>query len=143
MKLNINIRPCRLDECAAILDLWREAGSLPSVSDSVEALKLNLEGDDDLLLVAEDNSRLVGTIMGGWDGWRGNIYRLAVIPEYRRRGIGRALVQEIERRLSSKGARRISICVAREEDAAVDFWDALKDFNYQRDPRIIRYVKSV
>jgi ribosomal protein S18 acetylase RimI-like enzyme len=143
MTLNITIRPCHPDECAAILDLWKEAGSIPSVSDSVDVLERHLQKDDDLLLVAEYNSRLVGTVMGGWDGWRGNIYRLAVLPDYRRKGIGRALVQEIERRLSLRGARRISICVAKEEDSAVDFWEALKDMNYNRDLRIIRYVKSV
>lgn len=143
MALNITIRPCRPDECAAILDLWKEAGSIPSVSDSIDVLEGHLKKDDDLLLVAECDNRIVGTIMGGWDGWRGNIYRLAVLPDYQRQGIGRAMVQEIERRLSLRGARRISICVAREEDSAVDFWEALKDMNYERDLRIIRYVKSV
>jgi len=113
------------------------------VSDSVDVLERHLQKDDNLLLVAEHDNRLVGTIMGGWDGWRGNIYRLAVLPDYRRQGIGRALVQEVERQLLLKGTRRISICVAREEDSAIDFWDALKDMNYERDHRIIRYVKSL
>jgi len=143
MTLNVTIRSCRPDECAAILDLWRDAGSIPSVSDSVDVLERHLQKDDNLLLVAEHDNRLVGTIMGGWDGWRGNIYRLAVLPDYRRQGIGRALVQEVERQLLLKGTRRISICVAREEDSAIDFWDALKDMNYERDHRIIRYVKSL
>ena len=96
MPLNITIRPCRQDECPAILDLWKEAGSLPSVTDSLQALELVLRRDEDLFLVVEYDSRTIGTVMGGWDGWRANIYRLAVLPQYRRQGIGRALVREIE-----------------------------------------------
>jgi ribosomal protein S18 acetylase RimI-like enzyme len=34
----------------------------------------------------------VGTLVAAWDGWRGNMYRLAVLPEHRRAGIGRELV---------------------------------------------------
>ena len=108
MKSGIIIRTCRPDEYQGILDLWREAGSIPSLSDSIEVLR-RLSQENGLLLVAEYNKHLVGTVMGGWDGWRGNIYRLAVLPEYRRQGIGRALVQEIEHRYHMRGAKRISI----------------------------------
>ena len=124
-----------------ILDVWGKAGSTPSVSDSLESLRLMLQEGSDLLLVAKLDDRIVGTIMGGWDGWRGNIYRLAVLPEYRRRGIGRALVLEVEKRLALKGARKISVLVEQEEDLAVTFWDSLRDAGYQRDSRLIRYAR--
>ena len=143
MTLSVTIRPCHSDECAIILDLWRDAGSIPSVSDSIDVLKRMIQENGDLLLVAEYDKRLVGTVMGGWDGWRGNIYRLAVLPEYRRQGIGRALVREIEYRLSLRGSQRISICVAQGEDLAVTFWNALRDIGYERDYRIIRYAKTL
>ena len=143
MALDVIIRTCRPDECDIILELWRAAESTPSVSDSIDALKRHLQEDDDLLLVAEYDNRLVGTVMGGWDGWRGNIYRLAVLPEYRRQGIGRALVQEVERRLALKGAQKVSILVEKEEILAVIFWNALKDIGYEPDDRLIRYAKSL
>jgi len=144
MAPDVTIRPCRPDECHVILELWKESGSTPSVSDSIDALKRHLQEDDDLLLVAEYDNRLVGTVMGGWDGWRGNIYRLAVLPEYRRQGIGRALVQEVERRFALlKGAKKISILVEQEEELAITFWNALKNIGYERDYRIARYAKTL
>jgi ribosomal protein S18 acetylase RimI-like enzyme len=69
-----------------------------------------------LLVVAEADGTLVATVIGAWDGWRGNIYRLAVLPAYRRRGIARAPVAEADRMLRQMGARRIS---ARQADAPI------------------------
>ena len=143
MKSDINIRSCRREECPAILDLWKISGSTPSISDSLKALELMLQRDIDLLLVAECDGRIIGTVLGGWDGWRGNIYRLAVIPEYRRRGIGSALVREVENRLKSKGAQKNSIMVENQDELAKDFWDAMKKSDYEYDPRIIRYTKKL
>ncbi len=63
-------------------------------------------------LVAERNGKIVGSVVGGWDGWRGHIYRLVVDPAERRGGLGRRLVEEAERALVALGARRLSITVA-------------------------------
>ncbi len=143
MIVGITIRPCHPEECAGVLDLWKEAEATPSATDRLEELVRLVSENSDLFLVAEDNRRLVGSIIGGWDGWRGNIYRLAVLPEYRRRGVGRALLQEAERRLSAKGARRLSILVEHEHALAISFWDSLSDTGYERDPRMVRYVKTL
>src|SRR6266540_1071211 len=99
------IRPARSDEVEQVLAVWREAEATPSATDNREEILKLLAEPAAVLLVAEAEGRLVGTVIGGWDGWRGNIYRLAVLPAYRRRGIARALVGEAERRLSSMGAR--------------------------------------
>jgi ribosomal protein S18 acetylase RimI-like enzyme len=143
MALNITIRPCCRDECPAILALWQAAGSTPSISDSPQALEPVMRMNNELLLVAEHDGRIIGTVMGGWDGWRANIYRLAVMPEYRRQGIGRALVEEIEYRLKQKGAKKISILVEGNDELAKIFWNALDNSGYQYDPRIIRYTKTL
>ena len=143
MTAGVAIRPCRPDECANVLELWKDAEATPSVTDSVKELIRLVQENGDLFLIAQYHNRLVGTVIAGWDGWRGNIYRLAVLPEYRRQGIGKALIQEVERRLSVRGTQRVSILVEHEDALAVSFWDALSDMGYTRDLRIVRYVKTL
>jgi ribosomal protein S18 acetylase RimI-like enzyme len=54
---------------------------------------------------------MIGSIIGTFDGWRGNIYRLAVHPDFRRHGVARALVAEVEKKLAEQGAKRITALV--------------------------------
>src|SRR5207245_7270488 len=137
------IRPCRFEECAAVLGLWERAGAIPSATDPLEELGRLVRAHGDGFLVAIQQGAVVGSVIGGWDGWRGNIYRLAVAPEARRRGLARKLVHEAERALRAKGARRLSALVERDEAHAVGFWDSLATTGYQRDPRMLRYVKTL
>jgi len=137
------IRPARPDEARQVLALWQEADTTPSPTDTPNDLTKLLGEPAALLLVAEADGRLVGTVIGGWDGWRGNIYRLAVLPAYRRRGIARALVGEAERRLFRMGARRISALVDSNHPWATDFWDSLGASGYRHDERMRRYVKTL
>ncbi|HWO04181.1 MAG TPA: GNAT family N-acetyltransferase [Methylomirabilota bacterium] len=133
------IRPCRPDEGPALLDLWHHADASPSPIDTPEQVDQVIQDPAASVLVAVDDDLLVGSIIGGWDGWRGNIYRLAVLPSYRRRGIARALVAAAEERLAARGARRVSALVEHDHPWAVGFWDSL----YEPDPRMIRYVRKV
>lgn len=127
------IRPVRDDELAAALRMWDEAGVTPP--------SVNLIGEPAaLLLVATVDSQIVGSVIGGWDGWRGNIYRLAVTPEFRRKGIARRLVAEISRELFAKGATRLSALVEHDHQWAIDFWDSVSDLGYERDPKFARYI---
>lgn len=123
-----------------VLALWRAADAVPTVSDDAASLLRLLDGRTDALLVAEVDGRLVGTLIAAWDGWRGNLYRLAVLPAYRRRGIARQLVGEGERRLADKGAARVSALVFAEDKPAVGLWLAA---GYHRDVRVGRFAKSL
>jgi len=134
------VRPGRLEEIPEVLGLWREAGSVPSVSDDPANLERLLATSEDALLVAEVDGRMVGTVIAGWDGWRANFYRLAVRPSARRRGLALRLVAEAERRLAAKGARRLSAIVMSEHDPAVALWLAA---GYHHDTRVGRYVRTL
>ncbi|MFQ5898202.1 MAG: GNAT family N-acetyltransferase [Candidatus Methylomirabilia bacterium] len=143
MRVGVTIRPCRPEECPAVLNLWREADATPSPTDSLEELTRLIREHGDLFLVAEQDGRIVATILAGWDGWRGNIYRLAVLPNYRRGGIATALVREAERLLFAKGARRLSILVEQQDAQAVAFWNSLNEIEYERDRRMMRFSRAI
>jgi ribosomal protein S18 acetylase RimI-like enzyme len=137
------IRPARSEEVEQVLGLWREAETTPSVTDTREEVLRLLAEPAAVLLVAETDGRLVGTVIGGWDGWRGNIYRLAVAPGYRRRGLARLLVAEADRSLHRMGARRITALVEGDHPWATDFWDSLATSGYRYDEGMRRYVKTL
>ncbi len=137
---NWTIRQCIQHEIPAVLELWREAEATVSVTDSDGDLLRATEQASAFLLVAESEGRLVGTVMGTFDGWGGNVYRLAVHPSYRRRGIARALVAEAEARLAQQGAKRITALVEVDHPWGTGFWTAVE---YERDTRIVRYVKTL
>lgn len=138
----IEIRPCRLEECSQVLALWERAGAIAGPTDTLDEVTRLVREHAGALLVALQAGAIVGSVIGGWDGWRGNIYRLAVAPEAQRAGLARRLVQEAERGLRAKGARRISALVERHEPHAVGFWDALAARGWRRDERMLRYVKT-
>ena len=139
--MSLTIRECRMDECAKVLEVWKSAEAIPRPTDTLADLQRIVREHPNTLLVGEEGGRLVGTIIAGWDGWRGGIYRLAVIPECRRRGVGRALVAEAERRLVARGARRLTAMVARDEAHARAFWDSAPGWG--RDARWQRYTKDL
>jgi ribosomal protein S18 acetylase RimI-like enzyme len=137
------IRAAAPDDVEAVLALWRTADAAPTRTDSAEGLRTLLARDPDALLVAididGDGDALVGSIIAGWDGWRGSIYRLAVAPSHRRRGVGRRLVAEAETRLADLGARRLQATVVATEDTAVAFWTGV---GWERQEERLRFVRD-
>ncbi len=94
--------------------LWENAGSGIHVrrSDEPEEIQKKLQRDPDLFLVAEADGKLIGTVIGGFDGRRGLIYHLAVDATFRQHGIGSLLMDEVERRLKAKGCLKCYLMVA-------------------------------
>lgn len=137
---HVSIRDVRDDEVEPVLALWREAYGRVGVTDTLDDVLQAVSGSTSVLLVAEEGGRIVGTVIGGFDGWRGNIYRLAVHPQHQRQGIARRLVSDVEARLAGMGARRITALVERDHPWATGFWDAA---GYDLDEGMARYVRNL
>ncbi len=120
--------------------MWAAAGAPPTVTDDVAALEALLNKDGEALIVVCSDDQIVGTLVAAWDGWRGNMYRLAVRPKFRRRGLARALVAEGERRLRGQGCRRITALVLGDEAHAFEFWSAA---GYDVQPEMERFRKNL
>jgi ribosomal protein S18 acetylase RimI-like enzyme len=128
MSRQISIREFRFpQDYDAALTLWTamEKGVHVGPSDTPEEIQKKLQRDPDLFLVAERDGRIIGTVIGGYDGRRGFIYHLAVDLEYRRNGIASQLMAEVEQRLRAKGCLKCYLITFKDNDEAMDFYEKL------------------
>ena len=132
------IRNATREDFPAVLALWDQARSgHAETPDSIEALERLASG---ALLVHEEQGVIVGALIAAFDGWRGNMYRLAVKPERRREGIARELVDAGETRLREQGAPKVTALVGRGDTQAEGLWRAA---GYRDDTAIGRWVRSL
>lgn len=127
--MHSELRPATADDIEGVLAFWQEAAQATS-TDSTEVLANLVGRQPGALIVADVDGHIVGSVIAGWDGWRGSIYRLAVGPDQRRNGLGRALLRAAEDRLTALGARRLHAIVVESNDDAVAFWTA-SDWEHQ------------
>jgi ribosomal protein S18 acetylase RimI-like enzyme len=111
---------------AEVAALWQEV--LPDSAPHNEphgSIRRKLAVERDLFFVADEDGRVVGTVMGGYDGHRGWIYSVAVSPRYRGRGIGSALVRRVEAGLAGKGCLKVNLQVISSNAGVVAFYQKL------------------
>lgn len=128
------IAPYRPDQFAQVDALWRACfPDDPPHNRAEVAIPAKLAMHDELFLVAEEEGRVIGTAMAGWDGHRGWLYAVAVDPARRRSGVGAALVRAAEERLAALGCTKINLQVRAENAAVAAFYERL---GYAVEPRV-------
>jgi len=125
-----------------IINLWKNTigVGLNREDDSKKSIKIFLEKNPNTYFVAKYNEEIIGTIMAGNDGRRGNIYHLMVKSENRKNGIGKKLLEKVEKNLKKEGIRKVKLVVYKKNNKGNKFWEETgykirKDLNY-RDKRI-------
>ena len=122
----MNIRRYRQADESDVIDLWREVfPSAPARNDPLKDIELKLTEQPELFLVAIVDGLLVGTAMAGFDGHRGWVYYVAVNPAYRRRGIGSALMIEVEAALSQYGCPKLNLQIRSSNADVQAFYESL------------------
>lgn len=121
----------------AVIDLWSNAGEGVhlGISDTYDEIAKKIKRDPQLFLVAEVEGRVIGAVLGGFDGRRGLVYHLAVHHSQRKRGIASALMLELEKRFKAIGCRRVYLLVTPENTTAQQFyekrgWQRMEIFTY-------------
>lgn len=105
--------------------LWQQCGLTRPWNDPYLDIQRKLQVQPDLFIVAEVNKILCGCGMGGYDGHRGWVYYLGVLPEFRGRGFARQLREEFERRLRAVGCPKIQLMVRNDNQEVFNFYTHL------------------
>lgn len=130
---NLKIRPFNINDYDLVIQLWdkSELPYKPKGRDKKENLKSELMRGYSIFLVAELKNKIIGTIFGTHDGRKGWINRLAVDPDFRKHGLGRLLVEEVEKKLDQLGIGIIACFIEDWNSDSMIFFEKLgfKKFN--------------
>ena len=126
-RVDVRIRDLEATDYNALVALWEAAGLpyRPRGRDARDRIAREIEGSCSVFLAAEEGDELVGAVLGTHDGRKGWINRLAVLPEHRGRGIGRALTDAVERRLREIGIEIVTCLIEDWNEDSMAFFERL------------------
>ena len=130
----MEIRLMSIEDYDKVYELWTNTKGMGmrSLDDSFEGIKRFLERNPTTNYVAQDDDKLVGVILCGHDGRRAYIYHTAVSPDYRRNGIGKALVNTVLEALKKEGINKAALVVFSSNELGNKFWQSV-DFQKRED----------
>ena len=121
----MEIRTYRAEDEAAVLHLWRACNLVVAQNDPLKDIQRKTAVQPDLFLVGLESGRIVATVMAGYEGHRGWLNYLAVVPDLRKKGLGRQMVEEAERKLRQLGCPKINLLVRTSNIDVLEFYQRL------------------
>lgn len=119
-----------IEDYDEIYAMWQTTSKRAlSAADEREQIRRYLERNEDMSQVAVIDGRIVGTVLAGHDGRRGFIHHMAVLPEYRRKHIGRCLAQTAIERIKAQGIDKTHIFCYQNNETGQSFWS---DFGFKK-----------
>lgn len=121
----MEIRSFQLADEEAVISLWERCDLVRPWNDPRKDIERKLRVNPELLLVGVLDGELVATAMVGYEGHRGWINYLAVAPEHQRKGLGRMMMDEAERRLRELGCPKINLQVRSSNRDVIEFYQRI------------------
>jgi ribosomal protein S18 acetylase RimI-like enzyme len=121
----MRIRPYAAGDETAVIALWEKCRLTRPWNDPRKDIARKLAVQPELFLVGVLGEAIVGTVMAGYEGHRGWVNYLAVSPEHQRRGLGKTLMREVEKRLMERGCPKLNVQVRAANSEALQFYRRL------------------
>ena len=112
-------------DVADVVALWQRCGLTRPWNDPASDIALARRRENSTVLVGRANGAVVATAMVGHDGHRGWVYYVAVDPEHRIKGLGRAIMDACEAWLRAAGVPKLQLLVRRENARAGAFYQSI------------------
>jgi ribosomal protein S18 acetylase RimI-like enzyme len=109
----------------AVVALWERCGLTRPWNDPRKDIRRKTAVRPDLFLVGTLDGVVVASVMAGYEGHRGWINYLAVAPEHRGKGLGRAMMAEAERLLGEAGCPKVNLQVRSSNTKVIEFYRRL------------------
>lgn len=124
---DIIIRNFNIEDYNSLIELWKaaELPYKPQGRDSKEKIESELKKGIAIFLVAESGGKIIGSILGTHDGRKGWINRVAVDPEYQKKGIAKKLIAEVEKKLDELGLDIIACLIEDWNDRSMKVFEKL------------------
>jgi ribosomal protein S18 acetylase RimI-like enzyme len=110
---------------SAVVDSWRKCNLTVPQNDPVEDIERKLAFQPELFFVALADGKLVGSVMAGYEGHRGWLNYLAVLPTHQKRGYGKKLVERAIAELKRLGCLKLNVQIRESNASAVGFYEHL------------------
>lgn len=120
--MKIEIRPFEPRDEESVVQLWIDCGLVVPWNNADRDIQRKLKVQPELFLVACSSGKIIATVMAGYDGHRGWVNYLAVLPQHQRAGIGRRMMDEAESRLRAAGCPKINLQVRSTNTEAIEFY---------------------
>lgn len=130
----MHIRPYQTHDEPEVIQLWQDCGLTVPWNDPKMDIARKLEVNPELFLIAQDqHGRVVGTLMGGYEGHRGWMNYLAVKPDKQGQGIARKMIGQLEATLLERGCPKINLQVRSTNTRVIEFY---RELGYAEDNAI-------
>ena len=107
-----------------LISLWKSVFNYHDKrNDPALSIDNKLKINDNLLFIAIKDNKLIGSIMGGYDGHRGWIYSLSVDNNHRKKGVGSTLLKYLENELKKRGCIKINLQILVSNEGVVEFYN--------------------
>jgi ribosomal protein S18 acetylase RimI-like enzyme len=120
------------DDVAAVIELWRRCGLTRDWNDPAGDIALARRETNSTVLLGQSDGALVASVLVGHDGHRGWVYYVAVDPDSRNRGYGRAIMAAAEHWLRSRGVQKLQLMVRGDNAEVHAFYEALGYYHQER-----------
>lgn len=117
----------------AVIELWRRCDLVRPWNDPVKDIERKMKVNPELFLVGIIGGKIAASAMGGYEGHRGWVNYVAADPDYRRQGLGREIMEAVEKLLLEKGCPKINLQVRAQNKEVIAFYEKI---GYKVEPAV-------